>query len=133
MACFYQAADVVVCRAGANTVAELAVVGVPSILVPLPGAPGDHQTRQRRRCWPPGRRVVVADAECSRSRLAREIDALRCPGRAGSEPCGRRPAALGRPDAVAAVVAVVEAHARTGPGRWIARRPGPGPGTGRRR
>ena len=40
---FYQAADVVVCRAGANTVAELAVVGVPSVLVPLPGAPGDHQ------------------------------------------------------------------------------------------
>ena len=35
-------------RAGANTVAELAVVGVPVVLVPLPGAPGDHQTRQRR-------------------------------------------------------------------------------------
>ena len=36
----YEAADLVVCRAGAMTVAELAVAGVPSVLVPLPGAPG---------------------------------------------------------------------------------------------
>ncbi|HET7524245.1 MAG TPA: UDP-N-acetylglucosamine--N-acetylmuramyl-(pentapeptide) pyrophosphoryl-undecaprenol N-acetylglucosamine transferase, partial [Acidimicrobiales bacterium] len=37
------AADVTVQRAGASTVSELAVAGVPSVLVPLPGAPGDHQ------------------------------------------------------------------------------------------
>ena len=39
-----RAADLVVCRAGATSVAELSALGVPSILVPLPGAPGDHQT-----------------------------------------------------------------------------------------
>ena len=50
----YGAADLVVCRAGAMTVAELAVAGVPSVLVPLPGAPGDHQTANARpaRGWP---------------------------------------------------------------------------------
>jgi UDP-N-acetylglucosamine--N-acetylmuramyl-(pentapeptide) pyrophosphoryl-undecaprenol N-acetylglucosamine transferase len=48
MALLYQAADLVVCRAGAMTVAELAAAGVPSVLVPLPGAPGDHQTANAR-------------------------------------------------------------------------------------
>ena len=38
------AADLVVCRSGGTTVAELAVIGVPSVLVPLPIATRDHQT-----------------------------------------------------------------------------------------
>ena len=57
---FYNAADVCVVRAGAMTVAELLVAGVPAILVPLPGAPRDHQTRNAeawsvwgRPCWSP--------------------------------------------------------------------------------
>jgi UDP-N-acetylglucosamine--N-acetylmuramyl-(pentapeptide) pyrophosphoryl-undecaprenol N-acetylglucosamine transferase len=40
----YAAADLVICRAGATTMAELKVAGKPAILVPLPGAPDDHQT-----------------------------------------------------------------------------------------
>ena len=40
MASLYSAADVAVQRAGANTVAELALAGLPSVLVPLPGSPG---------------------------------------------------------------------------------------------
>ena len=45
MAKAYQWADVVICRAGALTVSELAVMGLPSILVPLPHAVDDHQTK----------------------------------------------------------------------------------------
>ena len=45
MAAAYQWADVVVCRAGALTLAELCAAGVPSILVPFPQAVDDHQTR----------------------------------------------------------------------------------------
>ena len=45
MAAAYRWADLVICRAGALTVAELAVTGTPSILVPLPHAIDDHQTR----------------------------------------------------------------------------------------
>ncbi|PHS71811.1 MAG: undecaprenyldiphospho-muramoylpentapeptide beta-N-acetylglucosaminyltransferase [Cycloclasticus sp.] len=41
----YQWADVVICRAGAMTVSELAMMGLPSILVPLPHAIDDHQTK----------------------------------------------------------------------------------------
>ena len=44
MAAAYQWADLVICRAGALTVAELSVAGLPSILVPLPHAIDDHQT-----------------------------------------------------------------------------------------
>ena len=50
MASLYGAADVVVCRAGALSVAELALVGMPAVLVPLPGAPGDHQSANAARC-----------------------------------------------------------------------------------
>lgn len=44
MASAYAAADVVICRAGALTVAELALLGKPAVLVPLPHAVDDHQT-----------------------------------------------------------------------------------------
>jgi UDP-N-acetylglucosamine--N-acetylmuramyl-(pentapeptide) pyrophosphoryl-undecaprenol N-acetylglucosamine transferase len=120
---FYQAVDVVVSRAGAATVAELTVVGVPALLVPLPGAPSDHQTANAGRLAAAGGAVVVPDQECRGERLAAEIDALRsAPGRL-AEMAGAA-ATLGRADAVAAIVAVVEAHARAGP------RPVPGPAAG---
>jgi UDP-N-acetylglucosamine--N-acetylmuramyl-(pentapeptide) pyrophosphoryl-undecaprenol N-acetylglucosamine transferase len=48
MAEAYAWADIVVCRAGAMTVAELAAAGLPSILVPFPQAVDDHQTRNAR-------------------------------------------------------------------------------------
>ncbi len=44
MAAAYQASDLVVCRAGATTLSELAFLGRPSVLVPLPSAAADHQT-----------------------------------------------------------------------------------------
>jgi undecaprenyldiphospho-muramoylpentapeptide beta-N-acetylglucosaminyltransferase len=127
MADFYRAADVVVARAGATTVAELAVIGVPSVLVPLPGAPGDHQTVNAGALAAVGGAVIVADGQCSGERLAREIEGLRTPpGRLAEMRAAA--ASLGRPDAVAAVVAVVEGQARA---RWQPER-SPGPAAGAR-
>lgn len=133
---FYCAADVVVCRAGANTVAELSVVGVASVLVPLPGAPGDHQSLNARALAGVGAAVVLADPECTGERLAAELEALVADDgrRAGMAAAA---AALGRPDAVDAVAALVEAHARRGGAPDVAaddpaRRPGlrvPTPGS----
>ena len=54
---------------------------MPSVLVPLPGAPGDHQTRNAEVFAAAGRRGVVPDAELDGARLARELDAAaRRPG-----------------------------------------------------
>ena len=54
------AADLAVCRSGGTTVAELAVVGVPSVLVPFPMAPRDHQTANAEPMVRGGRRRVGA-------------------------------------------------------------------------
>ena len=70
------AADVAVQRAGASTIAEVTVVGVPSLLVPLPGAPGDHQTLNATRLVDAGAAVMVADAQLNGDRLAVELEAL---------------------------------------------------------
>jgi undecaprenyldiphospho-muramoylpentapeptide beta-N-acetylglucosaminyltransferase len=111
MTLFYQAADIVVSRAGANTVAELAVVGVPAILVPLPGAPGNHQGANAAVLARAGAAVVLPDPECDAPRLAQEIDALASdPARLDAMRHAAR--SLGRPDAVAAVAALARAHAR---------------------
>ena len=73
----YAAADLVVCRAGAMTVAELAVAGVPSVLVPLPGAPGDHQTANARVLERAGAAVLLADRRLRRRRPRRRcVEAL---------------------------------------------------------
>ena len=63
-------------RAGAMTVAELPITGVPSILVPLPSAPRDHQTRNAQALVDIGSAVLVPDAECDGQRLAKELGSL---------------------------------------------------------
>ena len=72
----YQAADVFVGRAGAMTVAELMVAGVPGLLVPLPGAPRDHQTRNAEALVAAGAAVLIPDAQCDGARLAGELESL---------------------------------------------------------
>ena len=105
------AADLVLCRSGATSVAELAVIGVPAILVPLPGAPGDHQTANARALVEAGAAVLVPDAELTAARLVREVDAL-----LGEE--GRLDAmsaaalTVAKRDAGRAVADLVEQHAR---------------------
>ncbi|MDE0160732.1 MAG: undecaprenyldiphospho-muramoylpentapeptide beta-N-acetylglucosaminyltransferase [Acidimicrobiaceae bacterium] len=111
MATVYAAADLVVSRAGATTVAELAAVGMPSVLVPLPGAPGDHQTANARGLEAAGGAVLVGDGELDAARLVAEVDALiEDPGRLDSMACAAR--SLARPGAAGAVVDLMESCAR---------------------
>ncbi len=67
------ATDLAVCRVGGTTVAELAVVGVPSVLVPFPLAPRDHQTANAMSLVRAGGAVLVADDEVTTERLATEL------------------------------------------------------------
>jgi UDP-N-acetylglucosamine:LPS N-acetylglucosamine transferase len=107
----YNAADICVVRAGAMTVAELLLSGVPAILVPLPGAPGDHQTRNAQALVTMGAAMLVADPECDGRRLALELDALLAdPGRLHA--MRRAARENGRPDAAARVAELVDGHAR---------------------
>lgn len=69
MAAAYAWADVVLCRAGAMTVAELAAAGVASILVPFPFAVDDHQTANARFLEERGAAVRVAQSELTPARL----------------------------------------------------------------
>ncbi len=111
MASFYAAADLVVCRAGALTVAEVAAAGVPTVLVPLPGAPGDHQSANAAALVDAGAAVTLRDEECDGARLAEVVNELLAdPERLGA--MGAAAAALARPDAAAAVATLVQAHAR---------------------
>lgn len=111
MPSLYAAADVAVCRSGASSVAELAVVGLPSVLVPLPGAPGDHQTANAQALVRAEAAVLVTDADLDASRLGSVLDPLvRDPDRRAR--MGRAAATLARRDAARAVAELVEAHAR---------------------
>ena len=70
MAAAYAWADLVVCRAGASTIAELAAVGIGAVLVPFPAAVDDHQTRNAAYLVHRGAAVLVAEAELGALRLA---------------------------------------------------------------
>ncbi|MGQ0743893.1 MAG: UDP-N-acetylglucosamine--N-acetylmuramyl-(pentapeptide) pyrophosphoryl-undecaprenol N-acetylglucosamine transferase [Acidimicrobiales bacterium] len=105
------AADLVVCRSGATTVAELAAAGVPAVLVPLPGSPGDHQGANARSLAAAGAAVVVPDEQLDGERLCLEVESLLAdPGRRSAMSAAAR--AFSRPDAAARVADLVERHAR---------------------
>ncbi|MER7759060.1 UDP-N-acetylglucosamine--N-acetylmuramyl-(pentapeptide) pyrophosphoryl-undecaprenol N-acetylglucosamine transferase [Streptomyces sp. NPDC097619] len=72
----YAAADLMVCRAGSATVAELASTGLPAVLVPYPHAPGDHQTHNARVLVDAGAGLLLPDAETGADRLAALVGPL---------------------------------------------------------
>ncbi len=70
MAAAYTWADVVICRSGALTIAELAAVGVASILVPFPHAVDDHQTANARYLVDGGAALLLPETTLSCAQLA---------------------------------------------------------------
>ena len=70
MAAQYAAADLIICRAGASTIAELAAAGIASVLVPYPHAVDDHQTHNARFLSELGAAVLVPQHELTPQRLA---------------------------------------------------------------
>jgi UDP-N-acetylglucosamine--N-acetylmuramyl-(pentapeptide) pyrophosphoryl-undecaprenol N-acetylglucosamine transferase len=76
MAAAYAEADLVICRAGALTVAELAAAGVASVLVPFPHAVDDHQSANARYLADAGAAMLIPQSELSPERLARLVGEL---------------------------------------------------------
>jgi UDP-N-acetylglucosamine--N-acetylmuramyl-(pentapeptide) pyrophosphoryl-undecaprenol N-acetylglucosamine transferase len=98
-----RSADLVVCRSGATTLAELTALARPSILIPFPGATDDHQRRNAEALVRAGAARMVDQRELGGDRLARDILEL-----AGNEAERRRmsqaAAVLARPRAAQAIV-----------------------------
>ena len=92
------AADVAVCRAGASTVTELAVAGLPAILVPLPHAPRDHQRANTGELEEAGGAIVIDDATVDGGRLAELLEPLVGDSRRRSAMADAA-RSVGRPDA----------------------------------
>jgi UDP-N-acetylglucosamine--N-acetylmuramyl-(pentapeptide) pyrophosphoryl-undecaprenol N-acetylglucosamine transferase len=92
--------DVAVCRAGASTVAELATLQIPSVLVPLPHAPGDHQMKNALVVVEAGGARLVLDAECTGAKLDEVLETVMTSDTLAS--MGRAAGTLGRGDAAGA-------------------------------
>jgi len=106
-----KAADLVVCRAGATTVAELTAIGRPSILVPLPTATDDHQRKNALALVREGAALMIDQRELSGDRLAAEMLALAADG-ARRRQMGEAARRLRRPDAARVIVDRILALAR---------------------
>ena len=115
MAKHYGNADLVICRAGALTVAELAAAGVASILIPFPFAVDDHQTRNAQFLSKHGAAVLLPQSDMSAEKLAQLLrdfaDGGQEDARSGRKKLlamARKAREVAKPDAAYAVARVCE-------------------------
>ena len=103
MATAYAQARLVVCRAGATTLAELTVCGRPAILIPFPFATGDHQTANARTLANAGAALLLPQREMNADRLADMLNSLwKAPDRL--KLMAERGRALGNPGAAETIL-----------------------------
>ena len=105
MASAYACADLVICRSGALTIAEVTALGKPAVLIPYPFAADNHQEKNARELEAAGAARVVLDREATGERLADEIRKLLSAPEILIE-MEERSMALGRPEAAARVLEI---------------------------
>lgn len=110
----YRWADFAITRAGAGTLAELAICGTPALLVPLPHAPGDHQVKNAEAFVGTGEGWWVRETEWQTERLAQSLRALLTDAEAWLS-ASRQARRWAMPDAAQTLVADCEALMA---GRW---------------
>ena len=109
------AADLVISRAGGSALAELAVAGRASVLVPMPGAAADHQSANAEAAAAAGAAIVMPQSELDGPRLAKVIsDLLDDPE--SLQRMQQAAAGLGEPDAARRVADLLLSAAGEGPG-----------------
>lgn len=116
-------ADLVVCRAGAGALAELAAAGKPAVLVPFPYAADQHQLRNAETLARAGAALMVADREMDGNRLYREVAELVAHPERLQE-MSRAVRSFSRPEAAERAAEALEAAAREA-GRISVDRRGP--------
>jgi UDP-N-acetylglucosamine--N-acetylmuramyl-(pentapeptide) pyrophosphoryl-undecaprenol N-acetylglucosamine transferase len=118
MSAAYAGADLVVCRAGATTLAELTVCKKPSILIPFPAAADNHQVRNAESLVEAGAAVMIEERDLNGEFLASEIRAiLTSPER--REAMSRAAGRLGSPQAASEITDVCSMMVER---RWGSRR-----------
>jgi UDP-N-acetylglucosamine--N-acetylmuramyl-(pentapeptide) pyrophosphoryl-undecaprenol N-acetylglucosamine transferase len=116
MAEIYGRSDILVSRAGATTLAELAVLGKPALLIPYPHAADDHQDKNGRHYARGGGALVLPEAELTGLKLAETLALIvGTPGRLQGMAGAMR--AMGRPDATDRIVDVCLELINAGTGR----------------
>jgi UDP-N-acetylglucosamine--N-acetylmuramyl-(pentapeptide) pyrophosphoryl-undecaprenol N-acetylglucosamine transferase len=103
MAAQYRRADLIVCRAGATTVAEITVIGKAALFIPFPYAADDHQTRNAQALVGAGAAEMIAESELSSETLANVVNKLANDRRQLTK-MEENARALGRPDAAQEIV-----------------------------
>ena len=105
----YKAADIVICRAGAMTIAELTAFGVASILIPFPYAVDDHQTKNARFLVEAGAAILAPQADLTAVSLAKLISGLT---RDQILPLAIRAKSLGMPESTQTVADICDGEFR---------------------
>lgn len=98
----YAAADLVVCRSGALTLSELAIVGKPAILVPLPAAAADHQTKNANAFASQGAAILIPDHQAPETLIEEMLKLI--DNQQKLESMSLRMKALGKPDSTQVIV-----------------------------
>lgn len=102
MGSVYQWADLVVCRAGASSLAEITALGKPAIIIPYPFAIGDHQAKNAAVLESRGAAVVIPDSKLENGTLVKTICSLiQDPDRL--KEMAEKSRSLGRPEAARAI------------------------------
>lgn len=105
MAAAYRWATLVICRAGATTVAELATMGLPAIFIPFPHAVDDHQTANAQQMVNKQAAIILPQSELSCDHLLLELEKLCFPAQ-NLKNMAAHAAAIGSTDAVTKVIKV---------------------------
>ena len=125
MSAAYADSDLVVCRAGATTLAELTVCKRPSILVPFPAAADNHQLWNARSLVDAGAAVMIEERDLTGELLAAEIRRLLLDP-AARDRMERAAGRLGAPQAASEIAAVVVEMVKRRWGSSAGRERGPG-------
>lgn len=106
-------AQLVISRSGASSVADISVIGRPSILVPYAAAAGDHQTANARGLVEAGAAILIPESRLDAGSLAQQIEMV-LDNPEGAMQMAHAALAVARPDATDALVQLVEALAEKG-------------------
>jgi UDP-N-acetylglucosamine--N-acetylmuramyl-(pentapeptide) pyrophosphoryl-undecaprenol N-acetylglucosamine transferase len=114
MALAYETADLVLSRCGATTLAELAIVGLPAILVPFPYSAEGHQEANARAIESAGGAVMILNSELTPESLENTIDDIVNTGRLETMASSMK--TLAKPNAVKEIVQDIFNHNKLGGG-----------------